>query len=213
SHRFGFGGAGRRLGGRGRPRSRRCFGFGRSAARFERKNPGTLGYLVANPDPHLLHHACLRRRHVHRRLVGLERNERVFLVDGVAGLYQDFDHRNVLEVADVGGCYFDAAAHGKALTLSVAEIKPCRQRRLKSETECVDEWLRGVEHVVRAGNTHGSGDRREAASGRRVRRDQVRICPSPKTTYLSEVSPSSPTGPRACSLSVEMPISAPSPYS
>ena len=30
--------------------------------------------------------------------------------------------------------------------------------------------------------------------------------PSPNTTHLSEVSPSRPTGPRACSLSVEMPI-------
>src|SRR5690554_2317827 len=39
------------------------------------------------------------------------------------------------------------------------------------------------------------------------------MCPSPNTTYFSLVSPSSPTGPRACSLSVEMPISAPRPYS
>ena len=35
----------------------------------------------------------------------------------------------------------------------------------------------------------------------------------PNTTYFSEVRPSSPTGPRACSLSLEMPISAPRPYS
>src|SRR5690606_23978105 len=40
-----------------------------------------------------------------------------------------------------------------------------------------------------------------------------RMCPSPRTMYFSLVSPSSPTGPRACSLSVEIPISAPSPYS
>src|SRR3990167_1991095 len=37
--------------------------------------------------------------------------------------------------------------------------------------------------------------------------------PSPSTTYFCEVSPSSPTGPRAWILSVEMPISAPRPYS
>jgi len=43
--------------------------------------------------------------------------------------------------------------------------------------------------------------------------DQPRTWPSPNTTYFSEVRPSSPTGPRACSLSVEMPISAPRPYS
>src|SRR5258706_7587656 len=40
-----------------------------------------------------------------------------------------------------------------------------------------------------------------------------RIWPLPNTTYFCEVRPSRPTGPRACSLSVEMPISAPRPYS
>ena len=35
----------------------------------------------------------------------------------------------------------------------------------------------------------------------------------PNTTYFNDVKPSSPTGPRACSLSLEMPISAPRPYS
>src|SRR3569832_1837218 len=40
-----------------------------------------------------------------------------------------------------------------------------------------------------------------------------RTSPWPNTTYFSEVKPSSPTGPRACSLSFEMPISAPNPYS
>src|SRR4030067_444661 len=38
-------------------------------------------------------------------------------------------------------------------------------------------------------------------------------CPSPSTMNFTEVRPSRPTGPRACSLSVEMPISAPRPYS
>src|SRR5688572_24619997 len=41
----------------------------------------------------------------------------------------------------------------------------------------------------------------------------LRISPCPSTTYFCVVSPSSPTGPRACSLLVEMPISAPRPYS
>src|SRR5206468_8069036 len=44
-------------------------------------------------------------------------------------------------------------------------------------------------------------------------RSYVRICPSPWTTYLYEVSSRSPHGPRACSLSVLMPISAPRPSS
>src|SRR5207248_9406968 len=42
---------------------------------------------------------------------------------------------------------------------------------------------------------------------------QLRTSPWPSTTYFCVVNPSSPTGPRACSLSVEMPISAPRPYS
>src|SRR3954468_13162738 len=42
---------------------------------------------------------------------------------------------------------------------------------------------------------------------------QVRTSPWPSTTNFCVVRPSRPTGPRACSLSVEMPISAPRPYS
>ena len=37
--------------------------------------------------------------------------------------------------------------------------------------------------------------------------------PSPRTMYFREVRPLRPTGPRAWSLPVEMPISAPNPYS
>eukprot|EP00042_Codosiga_hollandica_P008048 m.947752 g.947752 ORF g.947752 m.947752 type:complete len:89 (-) comp302262_c0_seq1:322-588(-) len=37
--------------------------------------------------------------------------------------------------------------------------------------------------------------------------------PCPNTTHFIDVSPSRPTGPRAWNLSVEMPISAPRPYS
>ena len=40
-----------------------------------------------------------------------------------------------------------------------------------------------------------------------------RICPSPRTTHFSVVKPSKPTGPLACNRSVEIPISAPNPYS
>src|SRR5438552_2648854 len=42
---------------------------------------------------------------------------------------------------------------------------------------------------------------------------QVRTSPWPSTTNFWVVRPSRPTGPRACSLSVEMPTSAPRPYS
>src|SRR5699024_7315781 len=61
-----------------------------------------------------------------------------------------------------------------------------------------------VHRVERAAE---DADRRSACS------HGQRTCPSPKTTYFCDVSPSRPTGPRACSLSVEMPISAPRPYS
>ena len=44
-------------------------------------------------------------------------------------------------------------------------------------------------------------------------RRQVRIWPEPSTTHFWLVRPSRPTGPRACSLLVEMPISAPRPNS
>src|SRR5207253_6592771 len=47
----------------------------------------------------------------------------------------------------------------------------------------------------------------------RVTNDYSRTCPSPWITYLYDVSSRSPHGPRACSLSVLMPISAPSPSS
>ena len=43
--------------------------------------------------------------------------------------------------------------------------------------------------------------------------NQDRTSPWPSTIHFSDVRPSNPTGPRACSLSVEMPISAPRPYS
>jgi len=45
------------------------------------------------------------------------------------------------------------------------------------------------------------------------RAGQLRISPWPSTTNFCVVRPSRPTGPRAWSLSVEMPISAPRPYS
>src|SRR5690606_23457147 len=76
----------------------------------------------------------------------------------------------------------------------------CRQRRLQMAV------MNRVEHA-----SH------HPDAGRMVGCCQLcahwRVWPSPRTMYFCEVSPSSPTGPRACSLSVEMPISAPSPYS
>ena len=47
------------------------------------------------------------RRHVHRRLLGLERDERRVERDLVAGLHQDVDDLDVLEIAEVGNADFD----------------------------------------------------------------------------------------------------------
>ena len=49
----------------------------------------------------LADHAGERRGHVHRRLVGLEREQRVVERDRVARRDVDLDDRDVLEVADV----------------------------------------------------------------------------------------------------------------
>src|SRR5712664_1906303 len=60
-----------------------------------------LGHLVADLHQDLAHHAAGRRRNVHRRLVGFEREEWSLGGNLVAGLDEDLDDRNVLEVADV----------------------------------------------------------------------------------------------------------------
>jgi hypothetical protein len=78
---------------------------------FERENERTLGNLVPHLDPELLHHAGGGRRHFHRRLVGLERDERRFLIDAVARLDQHLDHRDVLEVPDVGDLDLNHTGH------------------------------------------------------------------------------------------------------
>jgi hypothetical protein len=46
-------------------------------------------------------------RDLHRGLVGFDGDERLLRLDGVAGLDQQFDDRDFLEVADVGDLHFD----------------------------------------------------------------------------------------------------------
>ena len=65
--------------------------------------------LVADLDLDFLHGARERRRHVHRRLVGFERDQRVLGLHPVAGLDVDLDHRHVVEVADVGHAHLGHA--------------------------------------------------------------------------------------------------------
>ena len=66
-----------------------------------------LRHAVADPDLELLDDALDRRGHVHRRLVGLERDERILERDRVAGRHVHLDDGDVLEVPDVGNLDLD----------------------------------------------------------------------------------------------------------
>src|SRR5882724_611937 len=102
--------AGRRCGhgARRRRRGLRRFGpgfdprLGALLAAFEHEDRRPLGDLVAVLDLELLHHAGGGGRNLHRRLVGLEGDERLLLRHLVARLDQHLDHLDFLEVADVG---------------------------------------------------------------------------------------------------------------
>src|SRR5208282_5256377 len=75
-----------------------------------------LAHLVADLDVDLADHPILRRRHVHRRLVAFERQDRRVLLHALPRRDKDFDDRHVLEVADVGKP--DFVGHGRHSPLS-----------------------------------------------------------------------------------------------
>ena len=111
------GGCGRGLCGSGRRRRRgTCRHFrrgrrrlgrrGRAARLLHQRDQGPGVDHVAQLDPDLLDYACDGRRNLHGRLVGFDRQERVFRLDRVARFDQDFDHGYILEVTDVGNEYF-----------------------------------------------------------------------------------------------------------
>ena len=75
-----------------------------------------LRYPVPLRDADFLDHAARGRRHVHRRLVCLERDQRRLRLDDVAGLDQDLDDLDVLEFAEIRDALLDDAAHGTAST-------------------------------------------------------------------------------------------------
>src|SRR6185437_134008 len=77
-----------------------------------------LAHLVAGLDPDRPDGSGGGRRHVHRRLVGLERHQRILGCDAVAGPDQHFDHRHVLEIADVRDSYL----HGSS-SVSPASVR------------------------------------------------------------------------------------------
>jgi hypothetical protein len=68
---------------------------------LQREQQRALGHAVPDRDLKLAHDTVDRRRHVHRRLVGLQRDQRILGAHGVAGRDVDLDHRDVVEVPDV----------------------------------------------------------------------------------------------------------------
>ncbi len=86
---------------------------GRGAVEDQEDRP--LGDGVADRDLELADRPGRRRRDVHRRLVGLERDERVLLGHRVAGAHHDLDDRDVGEVADVRDLDLERISHGAVL--------------------------------------------------------------------------------------------------
>ena len=78
---------------------------------IQRHDQRAFRYLVADFDPEFFHNAGGGRGHFQRRLVRLKREQRIFRLDVVAGFDQDFDHRDVFEVADIGDFDFDFFTH------------------------------------------------------------------------------------------------------
>ena len=101
-------------------RLRRAGGTG-----FELHDDRALAHLVAQLDPDFPDRAADGRGHVHRRLVGFERDERILRLHHVAGLDEDLDDRDVLEVADIGNLD-EMALMGAPTLAAVATALPPR---------------------------------------------------------------------------------------
>ena len=80
-------------------------------AAFQHDDQRAFRHVVADLDLHFLDDAGGRTRHVHRRLVGFERDERLLFLDGVTRLHQHLDHGDVLVIADVRHLDFDRLTH------------------------------------------------------------------------------------------------------
>src|SRR4051794_25523470 len=96
------------------------------------------------------------------------------------------------------------------------EVEPFHRQQTGGEMRL----MRRIEGAAEQPDTHAASIRGEfdylprkprRRSGRVAAHG--RVCPVPRTRYLKLVSCSAPTGPRACSLPVATPISAPKPNS
>src|SRR5690606_36463796 len=110
-----------------------------------------------------------------------------------------------------GHALHGAAHHGQAILGGHLRGVPVRRSRAGNQPHLVE--LEQFGHLHCAAQVADMRRVEGAAQDADAFDHQPRTCPSPNTTYFSLVRPSRPTGPRACSLSVEMPISAPRPYS
>ncbi len=79
--------------------------------RLQRGDHRALGDAVTDRNVHLRNLARVGARHVHRRLVAFQRDERLLDVHRVAAVDEHLDDLHVLEVTDVGNFYFDVLGH------------------------------------------------------------------------------------------------------
>ncbi len=90
---------------------RRCGRRRTFHTRRQRQDEAAFRHLVAELDLEFRNRASHGRRHVHRSLVGLERDQRVLGLHRIARLHEHFDDRNILEVADVRYAHVDGLVH------------------------------------------------------------------------------------------------------
>jgi len=138
------------------------------AAGGSHEDHGALRHGVADTDLQLLDDALQRRGHVHRRLVGLQRDERVLRRDGVAGRDVHLDDGNVVEdLVD---------------RLELGQVEPAVQRgeigharaTHDRESEIVDMEVDDVELVGAAGQLLEHADVRcQIVANRRVEAQRV----------------------------------------
>ena len=85
------------------------------ARRRQRQDDSSLAHFIADFDAQLADHAVGGRGHVHRRLVGFQRHQRLLGLHLIAGLDQDLDDRHVVKIADVGHFHFARRRGGRGL--------------------------------------------------------------------------------------------------
>src|SRR5690606_11016150 len=113
--------------------------------RFDHRDHGAFADLVADLDLQLAHDTRERRRHFHRRLVGLERHQPLVDRDGIAHRHQHLDHRHAVVAADIGDACFLQLSHARLRparkTLIVAAVVQGRQS-LRAGPPCGNGQLR-----------------------------------------------------------------------